>query len=151
MTATNHALTGALTGLLIGQPLIALPLAVASHFICDALPHFGNSKDDPAQKCWFMVFLSLDGLLCLLLLGLLMFKQPLHWTTAWWCALAAAAPDVMWIPRFRRSRSGSADMAPHSALLKLHRWVQWFEHPSGAIVEITWMVSAWYMTGLFLR
>lgn len=46
MTATNHALTGAAIGLLVGEPLIAVPAAIASHFICDALPHYGRVGPD---------------------------------------------------------------------------------------------------------
>ena len=42
MTATNHALTGAIIGLVIGEPVLAIALAFASHFICDALPPVGS-------------------------------------------------------------------------------------------------------------
>ena len=41
MTATNHALSGALIGLAVMQPILALPLAFVSHFMLDAVPHFG--------------------------------------------------------------------------------------------------------------
>jgi hypothetical protein len=32
---------GAIIALAISQPLIALPLAFVSHFVLDALPHYG--------------------------------------------------------------------------------------------------------------
>jgi hypothetical protein len=41
MTATNHAITGAIIAVVIDKPVIALPLALLSHFAQDALPHFG--------------------------------------------------------------------------------------------------------------
>lgn len=50
MTATNHALAGALIGLSISQPAIALPLALASHFVMDAIPHYGVKYAESAKK-----------------------------------------------------------------------------------------------------
>lgn len=41
MTITNHLLAGSVLALAIHQPVLALPLAYASHFIMDAIPHFG--------------------------------------------------------------------------------------------------------------
>lgn len=41
MTITNHLLAGSLIGLAIKEPLLAAVLALASHFVMDALPHFG--------------------------------------------------------------------------------------------------------------
>src|SRR6202050_887638 len=40
MTLTNHLLTGVHLAMVFPAP-IAIPLAFASHFILDALPHFG--------------------------------------------------------------------------------------------------------------
>jgi hypothetical protein len=68
MTATNHAVTGAVIGLLVGGPLIALPAAFLSHFVCDALPHSGN-EDDPhwIKRKLFKQLLVLDALACIVL------------------------------------------------------------------------------------
>jgi len=41
MTITNHILAGAIIGAVIKEPALALPIAFASHFVMDALPHFG--------------------------------------------------------------------------------------------------------------
>jgi hypothetical protein len=40
MTLTNHLLTGAAIAKLLPSP-VAIPIAFASHFVLDALPHFG--------------------------------------------------------------------------------------------------------------
>ncbi|OGH11762.1 MAG: hypothetical protein A2857_03845 [Candidatus Levybacteria bacterium RIFCSPHIGHO2_01_FULL_36_15] len=40
MTATGHALVGALIAGKISNPLISVPLAFASHFVCDYIPHW---------------------------------------------------------------------------------------------------------------
>jgi len=67
MTATNHALTGAAIGLLVGEPLIAVPAAIASHFICDALPHYGRVGPD-SRRLAARVFATIC---CLMLLCVL--------------------------------------------------------------------------------
>lgn len=40
MTATAHALIGASIAAKIGNPFIGIPLAIASHFIADLVPHW---------------------------------------------------------------------------------------------------------------
>src|SRR5579859_6756448 len=42
MLVTNHVLSGALVGALADDPVAALPLGVASHFVLDAAPHWGS-------------------------------------------------------------------------------------------------------------
>ncbi|MFZ1324307.1 MAG: hypothetical protein WAQ57_04090 [Candidatus Saccharimonadales bacterium] len=42
MHTVNHAAAGAGIALAVRQPLLALPLALASHFVLDALPHYGK-------------------------------------------------------------------------------------------------------------
>jgi trigger factor len=108
MTATNHALTGAAIGLLVGNPLIAIPLAIASHFICDIIPHFGSQD---SSVSWigskpFKIYLVIDALICFALVVLLYASHPLHWQTAAVSAFAAASPDFFWIPMFLEARKG---------------------------------------------
>ena len=40
MTATAHALIGASLAVKITNPYIGLPLAIASHFVADMIPHW---------------------------------------------------------------------------------------------------------------
>ncbi len=49
MTVTSHALIGTVIAAKIGNPALGIPLAIASHFIADAVPHWdtatnGNGK-----------------------------------------------------------------------------------------------------------
>ena len=41
MVITNHVLAGSLIGIGIKEPTLAITLAFVSHFVMDALPHFG--------------------------------------------------------------------------------------------------------------
>ena len=46
MLITNHVLAGALIGTVARGPASAFAAGVASHFVMDALPHWGNRDDD---------------------------------------------------------------------------------------------------------
>jgi hypothetical protein len=141
MTATNHALTGAAIGLLVGNPLIAIPLAIASHFICDIIPHFGSQD---SSVSWigskpFKIYLVIDALICIALVVLLYASHPLHWQTAAVSAFAAASPDFFWIPKFLEARKGRSHK--ENAFGRFAGRIQWFQRPIGAPVEIAWMIA----------
>lgn len=40
MTATGHAIIGTVIAAKIGNPALAIPIAFASHFVADSLPHW---------------------------------------------------------------------------------------------------------------
>jgi len=42
MTATAHGLIGALISAKFQNPALALPIAFASHFVCDVIPHWDS-------------------------------------------------------------------------------------------------------------
>ena len=58
MTATNHALTGAIIGFTVVAPLAFL-VAILSHFVLDAIPHFGANVPDNMhiKNIWFKKYL----------------------------------------------------------------------------------------------
>lgn len=100
MTATNHALSGAVIGLSITHPAIALPLAFASHFVLDVVPHFGLEKFTGywKQKELFRKFILTDALLlCLFFVFLLFAKAPL---LVFACVFLACLPDTAWAYRY---------------------------------------------------
>ena len=59
MLITNHVLCGAAIGAVAARPAVALPLGVASHFACDAVPHWGRWDD----KEHFLRVAVADGLI----------------------------------------------------------------------------------------
>jgi len=46
MLVTNHVLSGALIGAVVRRPVPAFVVGVASHFVLDAVPHWGNWNDE---------------------------------------------------------------------------------------------------------
>lgn len=156
MRAINHALTGTLIGLTVGEPLIAVPAALASHFICDAIPHYDGLPQNPSMKTkqrWirskaFRRLLYADALVCMVLVLVLAIRRPEYWLLAAVCAFAAAAPDFLWLPRFLK-RDGTPK-AP-TGFNKFAGWIQWFQRPIGAVVEIAWFIAAIILLLPFLR
>jgi hypothetical protein len=58
MLVTNHVLSGAAVGALVRHPIPAFALGIASHFVLDSIPHWGQWGDD---KRFFKVAVA-DGL-----------------------------------------------------------------------------------------
>lgn len=52
MTATGHAIIGTVIAVKVGNPAIALPLAIASHVLADMFPHWdsGTNGRSKTQK-----------------------------------------------------------------------------------------------------
>jgi hypothetical protein len=151
VTAINHALTGAVIGLVVGEPLVALPAALASHFVCDALPHFGSGLPPKKQlkTNGFRNYLLVEAGLCFLLVALLAITRPQHWLLASVCAFMATSPDLLQINKYLKLRRGQ--QWKRSAFSKFAGGIQWFERPIGAVVEIAWFVAAIIILIPFLR
>lgn len=149
MTATNHALTGAIIGLSLHNPWLAVPAALASHLVCDAIPHFGSNDKDLIKKRSFVHYLVVDAALC----GVLVILLALTHVSWWWlgalCAFAAAAPDFLSIRRFVLVRRGKK--FAYTKLEWFLKQIQWFERPSGAVVELAWFVVAVTILSALLR
>lgn len=151
MRAINHAVTGALIGLVVGEPAVAVPAAVISHFVCDAIPHY---DDDQTDKSWvktrrFRNLLVIDAALCIGLVAVLAAGHPVHWLLAAICAFAAAAPDLMWLPRFLLVRQGKKYTQKGFAVFAGR--IQWFARPIGAVVEVAWLLGGIVLLAQFLH
>lgn len=146
MRAINHAMTGAIIGLAVTNP-VALPLAFASHYVLDAIPHHAE-KNHAINTKLFKAMLIIDALLCAFLVIIITIKHPTYWWIAALCAFLAASPDFIWFGDFIKvSKSGvRRDIKKRSAFARLHAWIQWFEKPIGIFVEIAWAFGA----GVFL-
>ena len=140
MTATNHALTGALIGLSLHQPLLAIPAAFVSHYALDALPHADGYFKVGTKS--FRKYLLVEASLCALLVVILALYRPAYWWLGAICAFTAASPDFMWIKSFVAQQKGKAELKPKLWFVKLHAKVQWFARPIGIVVELAWLAGA---------
>lgn len=95
MTGFNHGLTGAVIALSIKQPLLAVPLSFASHYVTDMVPHLGF-KQDQVLEPKFNRFTKADFVFSLLLMLILGALFPAHIVLIWVCMAAAAISDIVW-------------------------------------------------------
>lgn len=135
MTTSNHIYAGAVLAMAVQHPVAGMVAALGSHFLLDALPHYGR-KGEEAVISWFRYKATwvVEGLnvVGVPLLIYLLWGQP------WWvfgAALLAIAPDAVWIFRyFYYERHGI--QASKSLITRIHNNIQWGERPWGAFVEV---------------
>lgn len=145
MTAINHALTGAVIGLTVSNPAVALPLAFVSHFVCDAIPHYdppGTPGERIASKRLVREQIIGGAVLCFLLVMLLFVTQPMHWLVAAFGAFLAASPDLLWIPRWLTARRTGIDPGANGWFYQFHHRIQWKTGPKLIWVEAAWFIAA---------
>lgn len=94
MLITPHALAGATIVVLIPNPVIAIPIAVGSHFILDSIPHwqeiFYPYKATPTT--WIRI--PIDLALAVILVSIISIHHPDITNLIWISAFAANAPDL---------------------------------------------------------
>jgi hypothetical protein len=124
---TNHVLSGALIGAAVRKPLPAFALGVASHFVLDAMPHWGRWDD----KGRFLRVAVPDGLAGLTAMGIAAAITPPEGRTAVLAGMAGAAmPDLdkparLWFGRspwpraVNRFHSAIQDEAPDRFRLEM--------------------------------
>lgn len=98
MTATSHAIIGTVIAAKIGNPGLAIPLALASHVAADLIPHWDtltNRKD----KSWNRLIIDTiyDGMLALILsYSLIVFLFPsTSYLYALFIMFFAILPDLL--------------------------------------------------------
>lgn len=135
-------LAGAVVATGVQQPLLIVPLAFASHFLLDILPHFGVHEDDHPTRNKHPLFryvVAIDVALVVALLALLPFV--LKGAISGWVLLMgmvlAWIPDAVWIRHFVRNHRGRSPIQ-HSKLSRFHEKIQWFERPPGILIELLW-------------
>lgn len=144
MTASNHAVTGALIAVIFPKPYIAIPLAFAAHFVMDALPHFGVAEKDINKRNKNQIFL-LTLMIDIMIAGLLLISLPLVLNQAinpwllFLSMLACMSPDLVWGRRFYHEvRHKTTKQLSNFSLF--HTNIQWSETPKGLIIEILWFI-----------
>lgn len=140
MIGFNHAITGALIGKFVPLPL-AIPLAFASHFILDALPHYGiDSRKRDKSKFW-RIFCVVDFFAAWSLAAICIAIDRYDMLL---CGLIAASPDFVWVTRLLKH--GSFNMVGNNHWFnKLHARIQ-FERPWGIYLEVPLAIILFYIT-----
>lgn len=125
-------LTGTVLALAVKEPMLVLPLAYLSHFLLDALPHYGHDGYGEAfrhKETLIMELLGLIGIAVLLSAGVY------GWNLALLAAAVAVSPDFEWpIRYFLFERKGKAPFK--TPLTWIHKKIQWCERNWGIFVEV---------------
>lgn len=146
MTSSNHVMTGAVIALSVRQPALAIPLAFMSHFVMDAIPHFGIYENDVLRRNKHWLFRSVLGVdLALMVVLLVVLPHLAAQVLAPWIVfssmLAAVLPDSVWVYRFAREVR-TKKWEPGGWYPRWHQAIQWYEHPPGLIIEVAWFSVA---------
>ena len=131
MTGFNHAVSGGLIGRFLPLPL-AIPAALASHFVLDSLPHHGIPHHLRDESPGWRTFYVLD-FVATLVLGILAISW--HRYDMFVCGLVACSPDLLWVARIIRTRSFDLSDNKHW-FTKWHVRIQRYERPWGLWVEM---------------
>lgn len=135
MIGVNHAMAGIIIAAAAPAPFVPA-LALASHFLMDALPHFGNSATfKPWTKAfkWLLVF---DAIMCIAVLSFSIWLFPDKWWLMATGAFFATLPDFLWLLEGKISwLRGYFNFA---------KKIQWAEIPEG------WMYELFYFALLFV-
>jgi hypothetical protein len=101
MTATGHALIGTVIAAKIGNPALAIPIALGSHFLADAIPHWDTAYNRRKNsKIRFFLTSLIDLVLGFVLsYGLIVILFP--WTNlgyAFIIIIVSQLPDWLTLP-----------------------------------------------------
>lgn len=135
MTATNHALSGALIGLSVTNPVLALPLALVSHFALDTVPHFGlRFYESEKKRKFFHRYLLVDAsLLAVIIISL-------YLAGAGWlvfaCLFLAGCPDFVQAYKYIFQPEFRARPTQEHWFTRFHKNIQKSETLEGLYIEI---------------
>lgn len=131
MIGLNHAMAGVIVAATVPAPLVPIA-ALISHFVMDALPHFGSSETFKPYNRPFKWLLFFDAIVCFLVLagGIWLFPDK------WWFVIIgtffATLPDFLWLLQGKVSW-----MKKYFTFAKR---IQWSETPDGWTYEIAYFV-----------
>lgn len=136
MLATNHALTGALIASALPLP-IAVPLAFVSHFVLDALPHYGIASKLRNRSKTYKIIVASDITIALTgAIGLAVLHKWHMEIGAW----VAWSPDLLWVIYYF-THSKNLRMHPTNWFMRFHLDIQRWERPWGIYVELVYFFA----------
>lgn len=127
MTATAHALIGASLAIKIASPVIGIPLAIASHYLADLVPHWDAGTNHKKKSLTrFRLEAALDVLLGFSL-SYIIFGAMVDPVYLFVMIIAAQLPDWLEAPA---SKFG-INIPPFT-------WVEWLGHKLQWRMQLPW-------------
>ena len=140
MTATSHALIGASIASLVPNPILAIPLAITSHFAADLVPHWDAGTNRRKKTIMRLrVEAAFDVLLGFALVYLI-FGSIVSSAYLFVMIIAAQLPDWLETP----SSKFGLKIPPFS-------WVEWLGHKLQNRMQLPWgLVTQVVIVGLIV-
>ena len=140
MTATAHALIGASIAVKIINPAIGIPLAIASHFIADLIPHWDLSTNHRQKSPTRLKVEATFDVLLGFALVFLIFRNLVNPVYLWSMVIAAQSPDWLKAP----SDMFGLRIPPFS-------WMEWLGHKLQSRLQLPWgLVTQVVVVGIML-
>lgn len=127
MTATAHALIGAAIATKVANPLLGIPLAIASHFIADLVPHWDAGTNHREKS---VLRLRVEAALDVILgfsLAFLLFRNLVELPYLFTMIIAAQLPDWLEAPAWMFG----IKIPPFS-------WMDWIGHKLQSRMQLPW-------------
>jgi hypothetical protein len=134
MLATNHGLTGMVLGAYLPLP-VAVPAAFASHFVMDALPHYGIDHHKRNDSRTYKLVVTCDTVIALAFAAALIPLKKWNMEITGWVAYS---PDAMWVAYYF-THHRNLHIIPNNPLLKFHQRIQKYERPWALAVELVYL------------
>ena len=131
MLATNPALTGAIIGAYLPLPL-AIPVAFASHFVLDAIPHYGIRHEQRNQSRTYRLIVYCDTFVALFIAFTAALLHKWHMEITGWIAWS---PDFAWVIYYF-AHGRNLHLKPKNWFMRFHMNIQWKEFPAGIFIEL---------------
>ncbi len=143
-------MTGALIVSVVSVPVIGLPLAFASHFVLDSLPHYGKDVGGVSgltKLMWLFDLFVVPTLVLLLLFSDLTDRYLLIAGI-----VAGVSPDFAWVYRRAiKEEFGKLPPGPMNRFNQFHSDIQKYEFKKGVYIEIVVTAFlAWLFFGYVL-
>ena len=129
MLATNHGTTGMILGALLPLP-VAIPVAFASHFVMDALPHYGEENNSRDKNKVYKRIVYIDTTVALSFAVLSAVTGNWSMFIVGWVAYS---PDAYWVYMYTKSKT--FNLKPKNRFAKFHQRIQ-CERPWGLFLEL---------------
>lgn len=133
MIGFNHALAGTVIAATV-SPIYVPLIALTSHFVIDALPHFGKSHIFAPYRKPFVALLGVDAVLCFTILGASWWLFPDKWLVMTIGIFFATLPDFLWLIEGKVSW-----LTPYFSFAKR---IQSRESPEGWTYEVLFLCMA---------
>lgn len=127
MTATAHALIGASLAVKIANPILAIPLAILSHFIADLVPHWDAGTNHKQKSLNRLKLEATADVLLGFALVYLIFRNLVDPAYLFVMVIAAQSPDWLEAP----SWMFNIKIPPFS-------WLDWLGHKLQTRMQLPW-------------